>query len=331
MTETGKRIGVAGCKHTTLEFIDGMRRHGHGIDQCITISPELGVSQEVAGYMDLREPMRERGIPVHVTETYALKEDRDGDAIRSLGLDLLLVIGWQRLVPDWFLDTLSIGAFGMHGSSLPLPHGRGRSPMNWSLIQDRKIFHTHLFRYNPGVDDGDVAGVQCFDITPFDTCLTLHYKNTLSMIRLVDRLLPSLLDGTAVLEPQDEEGATYYPKRTAEDGLVNWSASTAEIHNLVRAVTRPFPGAFSFLDDQEDQCIRIWKAIPFDEQLDYPDAAPGEIVAQFESGDFVARTGTSTMLVVDWEYEGDGDPGPLPGRCLGTAGREIKDWGVVPR
>ena len=80
----------------------------------------------------------------------------------------------------------------MHGSSKPLPHGRGRSPMNWSLVQNKDCFYTHLFRYRPGVDDGEIAAVQIFDITPFDTCLTLHYKNTLSMIGLLEKALPSL-------------------------------------------------------------------------------------------------------------------------------------------
>ena len=77
MSDTDRRVGVAGCKHTTLEFIDGMSRHGHRIDQCITISPELGKRQSVAGYMDLRESMARREVSVHTVQTYALKEERE--------------------------------------------------------------------------------------------------------------------------------------------------------------------------------------------------------------------------------------------------------------
>ena len=285
----------------------------------------------MAGDLDLCGPLADREIPLHTTNTYALKEDRDGDSIRSLGLDILFVIGWQRLIPDWFLQELRLGAFGMHGSSLPLPHGRGRSPMNWSLVQGRDLFYTHLFRYKPGVDDGDVAGVQCFDITPFDTCLTMHYKNTLAMINLVDRLLPSLCGNTAVLQAQSEDGATYYPKRSREDGLIDWTASTTTVYNLIRAVTAPFPGAFTHLDNNEDCQLNIWKAIPFDEQLVFPDARPGEIVQQFESGDFVVQTGSSSLLVTEWEMTSGPNPMHLTGRMLGNAGRTIKDWGTLPR
>src|SRR5262249_1444265 len=156
--------------------------------------------------------------------------------------------------------------------------GRGRSPMNWSLITGREIFYTHLFRYCPGVDDGPIAGFQTFDINPFDTCHTLHLKNMICMVQLCARLLPSLLDGTAVLTPQPPSPASYWPKRTAEDGLIFWTDSTWDIYNLVRGVTRPFPGAFTYLNDDISKKIFIWRATPFDTQLQRADAAPGTIV-----------------------------------------------------
>jgi methionyl-tRNA formyltransferase len=241
---------------------------------------------------------------------------------------MLLVIGWQRLIPNWFLESLSIGAFGMHGSSRPLPYGRGRSPMNWSLIQNKDRFYTHLFRYRPGVDDGDIVAVQIFDITPHDTCLTLHHKNTLSMIRLAGEALPSLLAGTATFTPQPPEVPTYYPKRTEEDGLIYWTDTSLEIYNLIRGVTDPFPGAFSYLDNDPGARMRIWRAIPFDTRLTWPESAPGEIVAVFVGGEFVVKTGDSTLLVQHY------DGGPLThadiGRRLGDLGTPRKVWENLP-
>ena len=151
------------------------------------------------------------------------------------------------------------------------------------------------------------------------------------MINLVDRLLPSLCGNTAVLQAQSEDGATYYPKRSREDGLIDWTASTTTVYNLIRAVTAPFPGAFTHLDNNEDCQLNIWKAIPFDEQLVFSDARPGEIVQQFESGDFVVQTGSSSLLVTEWEMTSGPNPMHLTGRILGNAGRTIKDWGTLPR
>jgi methionyl-tRNA formyltransferase len=323
-----KKIGIAGCKHTTLELIDALCRGGHKPDHLITISPEEGARAEVAGYMDLREPMRARGIPVYTAHAYSLKNDTDRDAILPLKLDALFVMGWQRLIPEWLLQTLSVGAFGMHGSSKTLPYGRGRSPLNWSLIQNKTAFFTHLFKYDPGVDSGQVAGVQVFEISPFDSALTLHHKNTISMIQLVLRLLPYLLNGTARLEPQPTEGATYYPKRTPEDGAIEWQDSTGDIYNLIRAVTRPFAGAFTFLANDSQKRLTIWRAIPFDPFLFSEPAPAGRLLHVFDTGEFVVKTGTSTLLIQ--EFEGPTLTPDDVGSFFGNLGKPRKIWENIP-
>ena len=294
-----KKICVAGCKHTTKDFILRLEKNGIIVNQCITISPMKGEEQKVAGYYDLEDFLFDRDILYHVANKYNLMSDFDKGIITSMAPDILLVMGWQRLIPKWFLDILPIGAFGMHGSSKPLPHGRGRSPINWSLIEGKKEFYTHLFQYLPGVDDGPIIGVQKFDINEFDTCLTLHHKNMLSMVKLCSEHLLKIIEGTAIRIPQPIEGSTYYPKRTAKDGLIDWTKTTMEIYNLIRAVTRPFPGAFTYYTKK----LIIWKAIPFDTQLKYDYYEPGEIVENFYDGSFVIKTGDSSILIQEYEYQ----------------------------
>ena len=133
-----KKISVIGCKHTTKDFILGLKRYGISVDHCITIDNKKGIEQKVAGYYDLSEFLQKERIPFTVVPSYDLKGSECKKVIKSLKIDLLLVIGWQRLIPNWFLDSLSVGAYGMHGSSKPLPYGRGRSPMNWSILEGRK-------------------------------------------------------------------------------------------------------------------------------------------------------------------------------------------------
>lgn len=326
--EIFKKVGVAGCKHTTRDLIAGLARAGLRIDHVITIAPEKAADQQVAGYMDLRPYLEGENIPCTVAETYNLKSERDERALRALGLDILLVMGWQRLIPDWYLSALSIGAYGMHGSSRPLPHGRGRSPMNWSLIQGKDIFYTHLFQYLPGVDDGPIAAVQTFDITPHDDCHTLHLKNTIAMTQLCAAHLPALMDGTAVLTPQPAGPATYYPKRGPEDGLIHWTEPAAAIHNLIRAVTRPFPGAFSYLDDDPAQKITIWRAIPFDTRLTWPGAVPGQILEVFYDGTLLIQSGDIPLHIQD--TQGCRFTPEHIGRRLGPAGTPKKIWKDLP-
>ena len=321
-----KKIGYAGCKNTTLECMSRIIKLGYKIDSLITLSYEQGRKAEVAGYCDLRHFAYENGIEIYYPHKYSLLDDNDRQNITAMNLDLLLVIGWQRLIPDWLLKSLSIGAFGMHGSSEPLPAGRGRSPLNWSLIQDKKRFITHLIRYKPEVDNGDIIDIMVFDITPFDTCHTLHLKNMVSMSRLLEIYLPSLLDGSDRAIPQSDKGASYYPKRTPDDGIIDWNQSSLEIYNLVRAVTFPFYGAFSFLGDDK---VTIWQAIPFDYKIRYPDRFAGEIVEVFCNGQFVVNTGDASLLVL--EYEIKSQNGIKVGNRFHNGGLDIKEWGQLPR
>ncbi|MGI8497816.1 MAG: methionyl-tRNA formyltransferase [Gemmatimonadaceae bacterium] len=323
-----RRVGVVGCKHTTRDFITGLAREGVQIDHCVTITPEKGTEQKVAGYYDLRPFLDGRRIPFTTATKYSLKSDEDRIALLELRLDVVLVMGWQRLLPDWWLESLSIGAFGMHGSFKPLPHGRGRSPMNWSLLQGRTLFFTHLFQYLPGVDDGPVIGMQLFDLTPFDTAHTSHHKNMLASIRLAAAHLPALMDASAVRTAQPHEGASFWPKRTDEDGLIYWSDTTTDIYNLVRAITAPFPGAFGFLDDDPARRIRIWRAIPFDTHIVWPAARPGEIVNVFYDGTFIVKTGDTSLLVL--ESEGHPFDESDVGRRLGDLGRPRTVWSDLP-
>jgi len=316
---------IAGCKHTTKELISGLLDLGFTIDLVITISPELATKEKVAGYVDLRPFLVSKNIRFYSANSYSLKSDEDQQQLKKESIDVLLVMGWQRLIPEWFLDQLSRGAFGMHGSNKPLPHGRGRSPLNWSLILDKNIFFTHLFKYKPGVDDGDIVGYQIFDITPWDTALTLHYKNLLSMLKLCEVHLPEIIANTFKTFPQKEQEPSFFPKRDRDDGIIFWESSTLDIYNLIRAVTHPFPGAFTFLDKNR---IVIWRAIPFDSHIDWYHASPGQILFVFDSGLFLVKTGDTTLLVQ--EYEGIELTAADKGKIFNAASYKRRQWDNLP-
>jgi len=292
-------IVIVGCKDTTYELMNAIINFNYKIDLLITIDEKIAKKNKVAGYYKLNSFAEDNNIPVYNCHFYSLKSDKDVIKLSSINIKLLLVIGWQRLIPKWLLDHLEIGAFGMHGSSQPLPFGRGRSPLNWSLIQNKNIFVTNLFKYNDNVDAGQIADYQFFDINIFDNSQTLHYKNTLSMIKIIKKNLPNMLCNNIDLLDQLDKNPTYYPKRTADDGIIFWDKDTQEIYNLIRAVTLPFPGAFSYIETEK---VIIWKAFPFDTRLFNPyEFKPGEIIWKFLNGDFIVKTGTSSLIVVDYE------------------------------
>lgn len=298
-----KKIAVAGCKSTTQECMERLVEDGFKIDLIITLTPEMAQREKVAGYMDLSPFAAQQGIPVYLPDTYSLKSDKDKARLQSMELDCLLVVNWQRLIPEWLLKKLSIGAFGMHGSPEPLPRGRGRSPLNWSLLEGKKSFMTHLFKYSAGVDSGDIVGMQKFDINAWDDCHTLHLKNRMSMNRLLKKYLPSILVGTAVFQVQPEGiEPTYFPKRTAADGKIHWDQmDMAGLYNHIRAQTHPFPGAFSYVRNKGTlQKISFWKSHPFDTHLFFYGEPPGKIVETFTDGSFLVSVWDGSLRIYDY-------------------------------
>lgn len=304
------RIGVFGCK-TTSAFLASHLHRQHGLDAVITIAPDSARKADVADYCDLRPLCAVSGIPVHEAARYSLKCETDVQAIAAMRLDVGFVIGWQRLVPADVLRCFPIGVFGMHGSTDDLPIGRGRSPMNWALLERRQFFHTNLFRYDPGVDSGDILDTFTFSIQAADTAETMHYKNLLAMKLLIDRNLPQFGKGPLQLRRQRDTEPTYYPKRDPDDSLIDWRQDIFQIEAHARAVARPFNGAFTFLGDHR---MTIWRCAIFETDLvdyGYRTRPAGEILEVFPSAKFLVRCRGGLLLVHEYESAGEIRPGAV--------------------
>ena len=133
------KVAIFGCKHTTKFLIESLSKN-FKIHYLVTIDAIKGKKFNVADYCDLAETSISKNINIYHSNTYSLKNIDDIRYINSLSIDIAFVNGWQRLIPIDILEQFSVGAFGMHGSSMDLPLGRGRSPLNWSLIEGRKFF-----------------------------------------------------------------------------------------------------------------------------------------------------------------------------------------------
>jgi methionyl-tRNA formyltransferase len=174
--------------------------------------------------------------------------------------------------------------------------------MNWSIIEGRNYFYTNLFKYDSGVDSGDVLDTFKFDITHRDTAETMHFKNTLAMKYLIERNLDKLSSGDFTLKKQKDITPTYYPKRTPDDSLIDWEMGVYELERFIRAVTKPFNGAFSFLDDK----VIIYDSQVFDgSDYGYDDKEIGEVVVVFPSGKFLVKCYGGLLLVNDYQIKND--------------------------
>ncbi|MDF1627908.1 MAG: formyltransferase family protein [Parvibaculaceae bacterium] len=295
-----KKIVMCGCHEYGAYLIPQLLQVGIQFSHFVVLTPEQGQRYEISGYHDFRPLADKHGIPFYVPETYALSSERDRSFFDRQSFDLLIQGGWQRLFPAYLLDRLSVGAIGVHGSADYLPKGRGRSPLNWSLIEGRKRFLLHLFLMSNGADDGDIIDVMDFDVNEFDDIRTLYYKNVIAQKKMLLRVIPNLLSGNFKLQKQSGE-PSYYPKRSPEDGEILWEEmDVGEIYNLIRALTRPYPGAFGRIVGLG--LVKVWKARILDTRLSYPDAQYGEPVESFD-GKLVLNCRGGLLLLEDYSIE----------------------------
>ncbi len=187
------------------------------------------------------------------------------------------------------------GAFNMHGSLLP--QYRGRVPVNWAIINGEKYTGATLHVMNEKPDNGEIVDQQAVPILPNDTAYDVFNKVTVAAEITLDRCLPSLLNGSAILRKQDLSLGKYYGGRKAEDGRIDWRQSAEQIHNLVRAVAPPFPGAFTSIQG---------KAIKILRSLVEPTKKPRSTTAQFYVEDdlLYADCGSGVLRILTIELDG---------------------------
>jgi methionyl-tRNA formyltransferase len=292
------KIVICGCTEAGFETLEFLLEQNITISYIVSLDDEQAKKWNVSGYCSFDKLSKKYNIPIYYPKSYSLKEKEDLDFFQHHSFDLLILGGWQRLIPDDVLSTLKIGGVGVHGSSEMLPKGRGRSPVNWSLIEGKNKYILQLFLMTPGIDDGDILDFQTFDINKWDTCRTLYYKISIVQKQKLLELIPKLIKNKFNRIPQTGE-PTFYPKRTPDDGLINWNQTSEKLYDFIRAITKPYPGAFSYIDDKK---ILIWKSQPFDNHIIYDQNRTGEIVEKFSSGDFIVKCNKGTLLIT--EYDG---------------------------
>jgi methionyl-tRNA formyltransferase len=196
---------------------------------------------ETIWFDSVAELAARHGIPVIVPE-----DPNDPAIVAELAAmkpDFLFSFYYRLMLKAPLLALPRAGAWNMHGSLLP--RYRGRVPVNWAIINGERETGATLHEMLEKPDAGGIVAQQAVPILPDDTALDVFNKVTLAAEMALDRILPDLLAGRAAARPQDLAAGSYFGGRKAEDGRIDWSRPAAEVHNLIRAVAPPYPGAFS--------------------------------------------------------------------------------------
>jgi methionyl-tRNA formyltransferase len=224
---------------------------GFELDLVITLPDDRAVHK--SGRVFLDDFCAERGIDLlkvrHIDDPVA------AETIRARSIDWLFIVGWSQIAGGDVVRAARKGTLGMHPTLLP--EGRGRAAIPWAILKNLDRTGVSLFKMDMGVDTGPLLGQVEIPLSHRTTATELYAQVDDAHAQLIRDIMPKLAEDAITPQPQDESRATIWPGRKQEDGRIDLDGSVVDAERMVRAVTRPYPGAFF---DRADKRITIWAA-----------------------------------------------------------------------
>ena len=249
------RVGFISCVQLGLSCMESIYEAGGRLVFAGTLRDGDAVAKSGRVYLD--GFCAQHGIPLM---KFANVNDPDAvAAIRAADLDWLMIIGWSQIARQVVLGLPRLGVLGMHPTLLPM--GRGRAAIPWAILLGLPETGVTLFKLDGGVDTGPVIAQARLLLTTRETATSLYRRVNDAHRTLLAECWPQIASGTVRLTPQDERQAVVWPGRTPEQGRLDPAMSIAEADRLVRAVTRPYPGAFI---DLKEGRLKVWAGEPDD-------------------------------------------------------------------
>jgi methionyl-tRNA formyltransferase len=251
---------------------------------------------------DIRARALELGAQFH--EARQVGAERWKPVWDAAPVDLLLAVNWRYIVPQSVYSRARLGAYVFHDSLLPAY--AGFSPTVWAMINGEDHTGVTLLTMAEGYDEGDIVGQARVDIGPDDTIADVTGRVTEAYLTLLETHLPALLTGNPSRIAQDRSYATYTCKLLPDDMRIDWTWPTVRIYNLIRAVTAPYPGAYTALDGQR---LTVWRAERLPLTRRYVGRVPGRVAEVRPGMGTVVLTGDGALLLTHVQLAGQ-EPAP---------------------
>lgn len=243
------RFGFVTCVELGLSCMREIERVGGHLDLIVTLQDDLARQKSGRVYVDEFAKAHE----AELLKIANVNEPPVLEAVQRRGIDWLFIIGWSQIARAELLRAPGRGVLGMHPTLLP--KGRGRASIPWAILKGLSETGVTLFQLDEGVDTGPVVAQEVIPLGPQETATSLYQNVAAAHRSLISRHWDDLAHDRIRPVAQDEEQATEWPGRAPEDGRISPDMAVKEVDRLVRATTRPYPGAFR---DEDDRRLRIW-------------------------------------------------------------------------
>lgn len=218
------------------------------------------------------------------------------NAIKNIEPDLFVVSSYRNIIDKSILKIPKLGAINLHMA--PLPKYRGAHPENWAIINGEEYMGYTVHFLDEGIDTGDLISQKELRILPEDDILSLTFKLADSGARLLVDAIFDIENNNIVRIPQKEETASYYRPRKPSDGLIDWSKGAEYIYNLVRSLSRPYPGAFTYILGKK---LTVWRVRIIEcNEIDMNQV--GEIL-NANRDNILVKTGEKLISIIDFDCE----------------------------
>jgi len=279
------RVGFVTCVQLGLSCMEAIYDAGGRLEFAGTLLDTQAVAKSGRVYLD--EFCGKHRIPL--TKFRNVNDAAAVAAIRDVGLDWLFIVGWSQIAHGQVLETPKLGVLGMHPTLLPV--GRGRAAIPWAILLGLPVTGVTLFKLDGGVDTGPVAAQEVLAVGHRETATSLYRRVNEAHRTLILKFWSQIESGTLQFTPQDESRVTVWEGRTPDQGQLDLGMRAEDAERLIRAVTRPYPGAFIDLDGRR---LRVWAAEPAN-------------AAQAESdGGLVLNFADGALRVTDLEWVSQG-------------------------
>jgi methionyl-tRNA formyltransferase len=248
-----------------------------------------------------------RRIGAQFIETRRATRSLVDDITDTHPLDVIFAVSWRYMIPREVYSQARTGSFVFHASLLP--KNRGFSPTVWSIRRGETFTGATLIEMIDDVDAGDIVDQIKVPIGESDTIADVMDGVTSAYLELLGRNFQAIMSGKIKKIPQNHSEATYNGKLTPADFELDWSQSAASIMNMIRAYTRPYPGAFSQLAGTK---IRIWRAQIRETETESGSEKPGQVLKVLDRGGFYVSTVSPGACIHVQQYEMDGEIGDTP-------------------
>jgi methionyl-tRNA formyltransferase len=241
-------------------------------------------------FVDLSSISNEHNIPCKLVKD--INQENNIKWIDELKPDILFCFGWSSLIKSELLNLTKLGVVGYHPAMLP--NNRGRHPLIWAKVLGLQKTGSTYFIMDEGADTGDILDQKFFEISYDDEICDIYNNMTTVALKQIEIFYPKLVNGTYEKIKQINEGNTWR-KRNKLDGLIDFRMSTISIVNLIRALTKPFPGAHCEINGNE---YKIWKCEPGSFTPNYLE--PGKVLA-VSNNIIEIKTGDGSIRLIEHE------------------------------